>query len=595
MDLGGSSTTGLPAGSRLVQYLHGGQGSARGGSTPTHQPQTTTMSPNVPTFIPFSQMNINGDKHASFHPHRQYPSSSLASASLSSSQLSNDMNDSSFVQENLGGTTYFYPPTAGGSPMLDGGLPPGEREDPVHTMVTTNGCFAYHGPPAHVGKFVSKRGTGQQFVSSELKMELLNRQLAMECRADPAVYPDLPTSVEHFQQPVPLEPPSRGSSLGGHVCTVYKAVSVKDGNVYVLRRIHNYRLANIKQLQPAETWKKLTHINVAQLREVIPATRAFNDTSLLFVYDYHPLAESLRTRHFDRRTGSFLDQMNGKPGPGGPPGSNGAGLAEALLWNYIIQLTSALRAIHANGLAARCVDLSKILVVGKAKLVLSACGLLDVLTPEHVPMQQQQNEDLFALGRVIVALATGNVAASRRDLITQSLQHVGQHYSADMKNLITFLLVTNQQGRRSINEIMPMIGARFYAQLEQLQVRNDILETELTKELENGRLFRLLCKLNTVVERPEFNMDPQWSETGDRFLLKLFRDYLFHQVMENGKPWLDMAHIIQCLNKLDAGVNEKIQLVSRDGENVLVVAYADLRRCVETAFRELQGGGGRVH
>lgn len=127
------------------------------------------------------------------------------------------------------------------------------------------------------------------------------------------------------------------------------------------------------------------------------------------------------------------------------------------MWNYIIQLTSALRAIHANGLAARCVDLSKILVVGKAKLVLSACGLLDVLTPEHVPMQQQQvrllissvnhecyqNEDLFALGRVIVALATGNVAASRRDLITQSLQHVGQHYSADMKNLITYVTLNS--------------------------------------------------------------------------------------------------------------------------------------------------------
>lgn len=41
-----------------------------------------------------------------------------------------------------------------------------------------------------------------------------------------------------------------------------------------------------------------------------------------------------------------------------------------------------------------------------------------------------------------------------------------------------------------------------------------------------------------------------WSETGDRYLLKLFRDYLFHQVTEAGKPWIDMAHIISCLNKV---------------------------------------------
>lgn len=45
-------------------------------------------------------------------------------------------------------------------------------------------------------------------------------------------------------------------------------------------------------------------------------------------------------------------------------------------------------------------------------------------------------------------------------------------------------------------------------------------------------------------------MDPSWSETGDRYLLKLFRDYLFHQVAESGAPWVDLAHIVACLNKV---------------------------------------------
>ncbi|PIO76431.1 hypothetical protein TELCIR_01495 [Teladorsagia circumcincta] len=99
-----------------------------------------------------------------------------------------------------------------------------------------------------------------------------------------------------------------------------------------------------------------------------------------------------------------------------------------------------------------------------------------------------------------------------------------------------------------------------------------------SQELENGRLFRILSKINTIVERPEHNLDPTWSETGDRFLIKLFRDYVFHQVTESGKPWMDMAHIVQCLNKLDAGVSEKVQLVSRDGNNLIVVSYGDLRR-----------------
>jgi PAB-dependent poly(A)-specific ribonuclease subunit 3 len=57
-----------------------------------------------------------------------------------------------------------------------------------------------------------------------------------------------------------------------------------------------------------------------------------------------------------------------------------------------------------------------------------------------------------------------------------------------------------------------------------------VLESQLQKELDNGRLFRLVVKLGMINERPEFAQDPSWSETGDRYLLKLLRDYIFHQV-----------------------------------------------------------------
>lgn len=47
--------------------------------------------------------------------------------------------------------------------------------------------------------------------------------------------------------------------------------------------------------------------------------------------------------------------------------------------------------------------------------------------------------------------------------------------------LSSFLLSSSPSGRKSINEIMPMIGARFYSQLETAQMRNDMLENELSK------------------------------------------------------------------------------------------------------------------
>lgn len=67
-------------------------------------------------------------------------------------------------------------------------------------------------------------------------------------------------------------------------------------------------------------------------------------------------------------------------------------------------------------------------------------------------------------------------------------------------------------------------------------------------------MVRLLTKLGFINERPEFDMNPDWADTGDRYLLKLFRDYVFHQVDENGAPLIEMSHVIQCLNKVIHGI-----------------------------------------
>jgi len=144
-------------------------------------------------------------------------------------------------------------------------------------------------------------------------------------------------------------------------------------------------------------------------------------------------------------------------------------------------------------------------------------------------------------------------------------------------------------------------GARFFAQVEAQQIRCDLLENELSKELQNARLFRLIVKLNSINERQDMGGD--WSETGDRYLLRLFRDYVFHSVTDDGRPWLDMAHIVQCLNKLDAGTGECVQLWSSDSNNLLVTSYADLKRAYERVWHELtaaaalplQSGGAQAH
>ncbi|CAF4896024.1 unnamed protein product [Rotaria socialis] len=110
-------------------------------------------------------------------------------------------------------------------------------------------------------------------------------------------------------------------------------------------------------------------------------------------------------------------------------------------------------------------------------------------------------------------------------------------------------------------------------------------------ELDCGRLFRLISKLNTLLERPEHSMNQAWSETGDRYILKLFRDFVFHSIGFEGEPIVDMAHVVQCLNKFDAGSHDKICLTSRDEQNVMIVSYSELHQAFERAFTELMNYG----
>merc|ERR1719422_830506 len=90
--------------------------------------------------------------------------------------------------------------------------------------------------------------------------------------------------------------------------------------------------------------------------------------------------------------------------------------------------------------------------------------------------------------------------AIQRENLQTSMEIVTSTYSSDMRNLIMYLL-TNPTRVKSVNDLMPMIGARFYDAIDESNARNDLLEADLAKDIESTRLFRLLTKLCTVVYR----------------------------------------------------------------------------------------------
>jgi len=261
-------------------------------------------------------------------------------------------------------------------------------------------------------------------------------------------------------------------------------------------------------------------------------------------------------------------------------------LPERTLWSYIVQLASAIKRVHERGQAVRMLDVTKILVTGQNRIRISSCGIIDVLmhdTPQD--MHTLQQEDLLMFGQVVFALCCNNVAASNPQHIQTSLETIGRIYSLDMKNIALFLIGHSRQ--RNIDQLLDLIRSRVLSEQEEALIATDRLEYELSGELENARLVRLLCKFGFINERPEFARDQRWSETGDRYIVKLFRDYVFHQVDEMGNPVLDLSHVLTCLNKLDAGTDERIMLVARDEQSCLVVSYKEIKACVASAFNDL--------
>lgn len=349
--------------------------------------------------------------------------------------------------------------------------------------------------------------------------------------------PGLPEQVHTYHSLVPLD-----TNIGDNLWT-YKATSSVDGKLYCLRRLDNFQVIHEQAIQTVQLWKDIEHVNLVSVHEAF-TTRAFGDHSLIFVYDYYPLSQPLA---------AALQK---------PPARKDNLDQEKQTWSYAVQLLAALRVVHSHGRALRKIDPRSVLVTGPNQIRIANAAMMDVLLFDS---QTVQSEDLVQVGELLKELIAGFTASKRLTDFTEALING----SLDLHH--------------AIKDIAPYALDVYAAAL----TKGDEMEWHLQRELENSRLVRLLCKIGYINERPEHARDPRWSETGDRYLIKLFRDYVFHQVDDQGHPIVDLAHVVSCLNKLDAGIKENLLLVSRDEQNCLIVSYSEIKQCVDSAFREL--------
>ena len=306
----------------------------------------------------------------------------------------------------------------------------------------------------------------------------------------------------------------------------------------------------------------------------------FGDSSLFFVTDYHPLSETLAQKHF-------------ASSPRYQNRNQTVHVKEQVLLGYMVQIANALKAIHDENLAARVIDPSKVLLTSENRVRLNACGIMDVVQHDTaLSTQELQREDLEKFGKLILAVGTNTPAAMNNMLAIPKAMELFSRAYPNLRDSILWLLDSTDK-TASIQTFITMISMNVMTAFDSTLHFDDQLNSELNRELENSRIVRLMTKLNFINERPEYEQDQQWSEYGERYYLKLFRDYVFHQVDAHGNPVLDLHHVLSCVNKLDVGVDERITLTSRDEQSCYVVSYRELKKGVEGAFGDLMKAARR--
>ncbi|CAH8574987.1 unnamed protein product [Heterobilharzia americana] len=441
--------------------------------------------------------------------------------------------------------------------------------------------------------------SGSTVIDDDFKHALHNKLQACLFTADESTKEKLPCSLGAYTDLVPLEvlDQPRVSVTFGLAGVCFKAWSPRFNRYMLLRRVvlppeHEAALAP-DAYYLAKQLSELDHPSIVGFRDVF-FTDAFADNSVVLVYEYIPCSSTLQQLHMSDPmkvtsfTSPFTIGRTVLPHSAVKNAPTDLGmLQESVLWSYLIQLTGGLRFIHQT-VRRSCgiLDPTKVLLQDGPRLRINCFGLKDILfySAQDTNVVENQAADFIQLGKLMLGVACGTVAAVQASQRASTFNLLQRAYRPELVTLIRSLVSGQISGA---DQLMRATAPFAFDHLTRLYDNSDFLESQLLSELECDRLFRLICKLQSIVERCDQGTSPEWSETGDRYMLKLFRDFVFHQSDPLGAPYLDLAHITTTLNKVEAASPERLCLVSRDSQNVIIVTYADIKQWLDTSFSYL--------
>lgn len=303
-----------------------------------------------------------------------------------------------------------------------------------------------------------------------------------------------------------LQQKRRGRASFGYPTGTFQVTNRENGHLYCLKRLDNVRSVSPKIAQQVNSrW------NIPQVNEhpgIVTFYQCFVlQRAVFFVYQFVPGARTL------------AEYITGP-------------LHEPILWSCVSQLVSAIRKVHESNLAVRTVRLQHCLcntesTGSKLRLRLGSLGIVDALEFEaRKHLVDLQMEDIRDLGRLLLSLATGTEVVSASDAATigHCEQFLLQNYSRELHNLC-MTLIKGQPRPPSIIDICRATALHCFDEQDSVYLSLDRTDRALSSEYESGRALRILLKLSFICDRPELGPNRRWAQSGDCYLLSLFRDY----------------------------------------------------------------------
>ena len=352
------------------------------------------------------------------------------------------------------------------------------------------------------------------------------------------------------------------------VTQVYRTMNRFNGKHVLLRRIVSAGTTPHECQMVFEKLKHFRHPNLVPLQSITPTTEfVLGSDDVIVEHRLIRRAKSVMESFFAPRSGeqTALD------------------VTEGLLWSIACQLVGLIRAFHDVHTPLRGLHISKLMFLDvTGRIYFTGLGLVDLVDNTAQSTEQLMKQDIANMGLVLWQLAMKTVANGqivKQEAITQLLR--AQRYSQSLANLISVCLDGNHQ----IEGLCRALGERLSMEVGHQEGNADFLFNECAKEVHNGRLMRLMIKLNFVIESdtPDFNDGAE-----AKYTLKLFSQYVFNQVDESNKPRLDWGHVFHTLNKLDIGSDDLIQLIDTASNMLQVISFRDIRTLLERTFEQLR-------